>query len=937
MALLAHHQKLIDASAISREVAEARGYRSVTVKAELQALGFAPAQRRTPALLAPVFDYRGEVVTYHLRPDEPRILKERALKYETPAGSRMAVDVPPPIRHQLRDPTVPLLITEGVRKADSAVSTGMCCVALMGTWCWRGTNDVGGKALLADFDAIAFNGRTVYVVFDSDVMVKPSVHAAVDRLVPVLRNRDANVAIIYLPDGPDGQKVGLDDYLAAGHSTEQLLALAERSLRPLQGATTGDVRYTADGDGLIWNQRARGGVSPVRIANFSGRIVVDRELHDGAETSRWFELEVELRGTAKRVLVSTAEFRDGSWVLERLGGEAIVEAVPRVQDHLAAGIQHVSGEIEQRVAYAHTGWAEINGVWVYITASGGIGGEGHLDVEVELPEGLRGYALADPPAGGDLVDAVRASLELLSLGPDAVMFPILATAYRAPLGSLDFVLFLVGQTGSLKTAVAAVAQQHYGPELDANHLPLSWTDTANALEAQLFVLKDVVAVVDDFAPGGTRTDVQRAHRDADRVFRSAANGQGRRRMRADTTIRPVKPPRALILGTGEELPRGHSIRARMHAIPIEPTAIDSERLTEVQRNADSGLLSEAMAGYVAWLSRQRSEIISRQRGQLAELRERARGVTAHRRPVETAASLGLGLRYLLQFAEATGAIDASERSSLWERGWDAIMTSTAGQERLHQDAEPVARSIVLLASALATGTAHIANLHGEAPNDAGAWGWRDGGFEAAPMGRRVGWTDGSNLYLDRDATHAVVQKLAAESGEALPVSAATLAKRMHEKNLLASTEQDARGTLTVRRPLDGTRRAVLHLDATALHPSPDPTAGRPKPTSPTTHPTNALSHPDGAEDARGQVGQSGQHKEETSRDAADADQLSLSTTPPPTTEADQPDQRAPCPYPHHRSSDWRSSKSGLRVCGICHPPATPDVVAHEIETPSAPF
>ena len=346
-------------------------------------------------------------------------------------------------------------------------------------------------------------------------------------------------------------------------------------------------------------------------------------------------------------------------------------------------------------------------------------------MEVELPEGLQGYALAEPPTGGDRVDAVRASLELLDLGPDTVMFPILATIYRAPLGSLDFVLFLVGQTGSLKTAVAAVAQQHYGPELDANHLPLSFTDTANALEAQLFVLKDVVAVVDDFSPGGTRTDVQRAHRDADRVFRSAANGQGRRRMRADTTIRPVKPPRALILGTGEELPRGHSIRARMHAIQIEPTTIDTDRLTEIQRNADSGLLSDAIAGYVAWLSPQRAEIIGRQRAELAGLRELAHGVTAHRRPVETAASLGLGLRYFLQFAEETGAIDASERSSLWERGWAAIIASTAGQEQLHQDAEPVARFLELLSSALATGTAHIANPKGEAPSNAGAWGWRD--------------------------------------------------------------------------------------------------------------------------------------------------------------------------------------------------------------------
>ena len=33
------------------------------------------------------------------------------------------------------------------------------------------------------------------------------------------------VALIYLPAGPGGQKVGVDDYLAAGHSVDELLAL----------------------------------------------------------------------------------------------------------------------------------------------------------------------------------------------------------------------------------------------------------------------------------------------------------------------------------------------------------------------------------------------------------------------------------------------------------------------------------------------------------------------------------------------------------------------------------------------------------------------------------------------------------------------------------------------------------------------------------------
>lgn len=31
--------------------------------------------------------------------------------------------------------------------------------------------------------------------------------------------------------------------------------------------------------------------------------------------------------------------------------------------------------------------------------------------------------------------------------------------------------------------------------------------------------------------------------------------------------------------------------------------------------------------------------------------------------------------------------------------------------------------------------------------------------------------------------------------------------------------------------------------------------------------------------------------------------------------------RAPCPYRHHRATDWRLTAGGPVVCGVCHPPA----------------
>ncbi len=178
-----HRRMVLVESGVSPEVAWARGYRTVETKAGLGRLGFSGPQCNPPGLLVPIHSPLGEISSYQFRPDLPRIGKDgRPIKYETPRGSRMVLDVHPFAREKLGDPSVPLLVTEGIKKGDALVSRGLCAVALLGVGSWRGTNDRGGKVALPEWELIALNGRRVYLVFDSDVMTKPQVHAALARL-----------------------------------------------------------------------------------------------------------------------------------------------------------------------------------------------------------------------------------------------------------------------------------------------------------------------------------------------------------------------------------------------------------------------------------------------------------------------------------------------------------------------------------------------------------------------------------------------------------------------------------------------------------------------------------------------------------------------------------------------------------------------------------
>lgn len=253
MTLSAPHRHSLEVeSSISPEVIAARGYWTETTKAGLTRLGFSAAQALVPCLVVPLYGPTGEIASYQIRPDAPRIRDGKPLKYETPTGSSNVIDIPPPIRHLIGDPTVPLWITEGGKKADSAASRGICCIDLAGVWNWRGRNEHGGITELADWGQIALKGtggikRKTIIAFDSDSLEKPAVMQAMLALGRMLAGRGADVRYLLLRS-PDGRKIGLDDHFAGGGDVMELLSMVTAEppsppINPRAGEPNQTVRY----------------------------------------------------------------------------------------------------------------------------------------------------------------------------------------------------------------------------------------------------------------------------------------------------------------------------------------------------------------------------------------------------------------------------------------------------------------------------------------------------------------------------------------------------------------------------------------------------------------------------------------------------------------------------------------------------------------------
>jgi putative DNA primase/helicase len=241
--ILPHHLTHLRASGLSDATIKAAGLYSETKPEALAALlGWRkPTKGLAPAIVFPFVAADGRNGCSRVRPDTPRKIAGKPVKYESPRGQPNQVYIPPGGGRVLDDATVELLITEGEKKSLCSTQYGFACLGLVGVYGWK---EKKGEHLLPELERVAWKGRKVFVVFDSDIGRKPDVQLAEARLAKHLSDRGAVVRCVRLPDGSagdDGQpvKVGLDDFLLA-HGPAEFRKLLDTAVEPepLEGADT---------------------------------------------------------------------------------------------------------------------------------------------------------------------------------------------------------------------------------------------------------------------------------------------------------------------------------------------------------------------------------------------------------------------------------------------------------------------------------------------------------------------------------------------------------------------------------------------------------------------------------------------------------------------------------------------------------------------------
>jgi len=180
--------------------------------------------------------------------------EKRPGKYRSPKGegcrlyhSALAIQAGD-YQRRLMDRFIPLRITEGELKTECAAihDPDRITIGLGGVNSWRDRYDDPDQSRpLIDWDEITLQDREVRLCFDSD-LEKPQVAAALRELAQFLASKGARVLIEVLPDGLDGDRLGLDD-LVHRHGAPMLHHIAGIARSPFK------IRRHNGQDEWIWN------------------------------------------------------------------------------------------------------------------------------------------------------------------------------------------------------------------------------------------------------------------------------------------------------------------------------------------------------------------------------------------------------------------------------------------------------------------------------------------------------------------------------------------------------------------------------------------------------------------------------------------------------------------------------------------------------------
>lgn len=173
---------------------------------------------------------------------------------------------------------------------------------------------------------------------------------------------------------------------------------------------------------------------------------------------------------------------------------------------------------------------------------------------------------------------------------------------------LQFLLYVVGTTGSLKTSLAKALFNVFNTDRPQEQRMHTFSDTQTAVEQYVGSLKDEVGLLDDLELGDSDNEARRQKEIYNEVVRMVGDSKGKNRSNPGLEDVKAKVARGLVVITGEQVLGKQSTRLRFVELEVTKGSIQGDRLSVFQSNPH--LWSTLCWYYILYLEEHYNEIVN---------------------------------------------------------------------------------------------------------------------------------------------------------------------------------------------------------------------------------------------------------------------------------------------------------------------------------------
>ena len=508
-------------------------------------------------------------------------------------------------------------------------------------------------------------------------------------------------------------------------------------------------------------------------------------------------INLDTKEELQEIIISKEQYESFRFVIgSEWEGEAVVEGNNNI---LLRQVCEILSKytMEKETIYTNTGFERIDNKLVYLYHNGCIGFNKNIKADLTA-DTLEQYCFTNKKF--DEKVALNESLKMLNLADKKVAVPLLAVTYLSPLISIledvgifaDFILYLLGPSGTRKSSISAVALSHFGNKFQRNNFPMNFRSTINNLEKKAFELKDTLVVLDDLNP-------QTASNDKAKVFEEAiglyGDRVGRGRMKSNgQDLRKAYSARGTCIATGEFLPNISLSRlARLMIIHVNKESVNLEVLSELQANKD--MLAFSMMKYIEYIIKNEEAIKIYAKDKLQKSQN-----NIHGRLCEVVNTLLIAYSIFVEFLQKNNIIVAEQKEALINEASNILWDIAEEKDKEIEEANPINMFYLALDELYITKKIYFKDYKTGIPVD----GKGEGTF--------VGYIDNekTRYYLLPDTVYREIYKFYISNGNKFPLTALSLWRYLQDAGLLKMTDK-SRKTVLRTDVITGEKVRVLDI------------------------------------------------------------------------------------------------------------------------------